>query len=220
MKPREKPCGEEGRARSRSSRGRRWGCLVLAVGCLALVGGCKNEEDGCDGSDCSNYTPPWVTYEAWTSGRSYPVVYLSIERDGVYRMDLDRGIPSAEEAACGENCEDGTSGYLCMTGQLDSGQLDAVEALQQEDLSEAYAIDDVSSGPDARDRGVSFGSVDEGTEGFSLVLYSEGSLQPETATLIDTLDGIALDLYARAEYCTEEDRALAEDGEWVFPISE
>ena len=38
--------------------------------------------------------------------------------------------------------------------------------------------------------------------------------------LIDTLDGIALALYARAEYCTDWDRSLAEDGEWVFPITE
>jgi len=37
--------------------------------------------------------------------------------------------------------------------------------------------------------------------------------------LIDILDEIALDLYARAEYGTEQDRVLAADGEWV-PITE
>ncbi len=62
--------------------------------------------------------------------------------------------------------------------------------------------------------------ADEGVAGYSLQFYSEGPLQPETEVLIDTLDGIALALYARAEYCTDWDRSLAEDGEWVFPITE
>ncbi|HOU94066.1 MAG TPA: hypothetical protein PLU22_23610, partial [Polyangiaceae bacterium] len=198
---------------------RRWGCgLVFAVGCFALLGGCKNEEDGCDGSDCGEMPSYWVMYDAWPLGNSAQDVAMNVEIDGKYLMRLTREGSPTEELECGDNCEEGSSNSLCMTGWLDNDQVTTMQALQQDDLSQAYVLDHLASEP--VNRFVTFRPNEDGAEGFNLRLNSEGALQPETAALIDTLDGIALDLYARAEYCNEEYRALAEDGEWVFPISE
>ena len=198
------------RDRSTSWLGRRWDLrLGFALTVFALASGCKNAEDECntDATDCESAPPSsWVEYDVY-SGDDADVAHLRVEQDGRYRMRLDGG-----------------SNALCMSGQLDDDQLAAVEAVRQGDLMDTYLLDDVlsnaSNGSGSIDRVVAFEPIDEENEGGYFALNSEGTLQPETAVLIDTLDGISLDLYERAEYCTEGDRALAAKGDWVFPISE
>jgi len=197
--------------------------LSLTVVFLALLGGCENQESCSDGNDCGDdQPPPWVQYYALTPGVAGESVEMDIELGGEYGMRLSRDASPSEDPDCGEECMGRSLKVLCMAGRLVDAQLAAVQAVVQADLVEAYDIDDLLSPhvEQPRDRSVTFQPVEEGAEGHAFGFNSAGPLQPETAALIDTLDGIALDLYARAEYCSEWDRSLAEDGEWVFPITE
>jgi len=163
-----------------------------------------------------------VQYYASTPGVTGESVQLDVEIDGGYQMRLSRETALSEDPDCDEECSGRSFRVLCMTGRLDDDQLDSVYAVQRSDLLEAYDIDDLLSPhvEQPRDRSVHLQPADEGGQGYVFGFNSEGPLQPETELLIDTLDGIALELYARAEYCTDWDRSLAEDGEWVFPITE
>lgn len=200
-------------------RGRQLGPVLVFI---VLSAGCKNEESCSDGYDCSDPPSFLVDYEANTLGNSSEYVYLYIEFDGECMMHVGREGSPNDDLACGNNCEEGPTNSLCMTGWLDDEQMDAVYAVLQPDLAEAYDLDDLLSPhvEQPRDRSIQYQPIEEGAEGHSFGFNSEGPLQPETVVLIDTFDEIALDLWARPEYCTDEYRALAEDGEWVFAIKE
>ncbi len=206
------------------SRATRWSQhLVPSLVVLALSGGCENDESCSDGDDCGDSQPaPWVQYDASTPGVTGESAQLDIEIDGGYQLRLSREAALSEDPDCDEECLGRSLNVLCMTGRLEDAELAAVEAVVQPDLAEAYDIDDLLSPhvEQPRDRSLHLQPVDDGAEAYAFAFNSEGALQPQTELLIDTLDGIALELYARAEYCTDWDRSLAENGEWVFPITE
>jgi len=213
---------ERGWARARSSPGTRRGrYLIPTLVVFALSGGCRDDADNESCGDCADLPAHWVVYHVSSPSNPWQEVDVTMEVDGEYRIGWWREGAADETPEC-ESSDEGCSGSsLCMAGRLDDDQFAAVETVVQSDWTDKYALDDWKSESDEPvDRSVHVAPADEGVAGYSLQFYSEGPLQPETEVLIDTLDGIALALYARAEYCTDWDRSLAEDGEWVFPITE
>jgi len=145
---------------------------------------------------------PWLWYELTTADAASRAG-LAVGDDGTYELVLARSGSTSGPARC-----------FC-SGRLDDDQLAAIDALFTPELLEACALHGAGPAEPGPARRVSLRPRRAPLDDHRFELGARRARQGETATLVKTLDGIVAELFARGEYCSDEDRAVAELGDWV-----
>ncbi len=145
---------------------------------------------------------PWLWYELTTADAA-SCAGLAVDDDGTYELVLARARPASGPARC-----------FC-SGRLDDDQRAALDALFTPELLEACALHGAAPAEPGPARRVSLRPRRRPLEEQCFELGARRARQGEAATLVKTLDGIVAELVARGEFCSDEDRAVAELGDWL-----
>ncbi len=180
-----------------------WLCRIAAPPLASLVAPTvdRGDPDG-DGADV-----PWLRYEG-DSANATSHFGLAVGEDGIYELVLARAATPIDTERC----------YL--SGRLDEDQLAAIDALFTTEPVEAGGFDGTEPGEAGPSRRVRFHARAGAIDDHHHEPRPGRSRRAPVATLVKTLDGIVTELVARGEFCSDEDRAVARDGEWTLSLEE